>query len=162
MTARILLVEDDEYKATDVSKVLDSIIDVSIERATSVTSALQVITKGMYDLVVLDMSLPTFDLSGPGGGGSPRGQGGLDVLGLARHLKVGAQFVVLTQYPDIEVDGKEIPVNLASKVLKNKYKLKVVDCIVYEFDGDGWRVPFKMAIERARGASTIGSDGEEN
>jgi CheY-like chemotaxis protein len=106
----ILLVEDDEFKAADITKVLtDSLPHAEVQRAMSVTSALRAMTKHCYSLVILDMSLPTFELSGPGGGGSPQGQGGLEVLRLARRLENPSPFVIVTQYPDIDLDGRDIP-----------------------------------------------------
>ena len=65
---KILLVEDDEFKATDILKVLtDSLPNAIVERAMSVTSALRAINGASFSLVILDMSLPTFELTGPGG-----------------------------------------------------------------------------------------------
>src|SRR4051812_37317407 len=97
---RVLLVEDDEFKAADISKVLAETFEPEVVvRANSVTSALRAIAGCEYLLIILDMSLPTFDLFGPGGGGSPQGQGGLEVLRLASRLESKAQFVIITQYP---------------------------------------------------------------
>jgi CheY-like chemotaxis protein len=135
----VLLVEDDEFKAADIARLLNEGLPAStLERAASVTSALRMITAGAYDLVVLDMSLPTFDLSGPGGGGSPQGQGGVEVLRLANRLGVKATYVVVTQYPDIEIDGQEIPLSEAAAKLTARFKLKVAECVPYEFDGNDW------------------------
>ena len=66
----VLLVEDDEFKAADLTRLLhENLPPHQVTRAASVTSALRAITSDRFDLVVLDMSLPTFDPSGPGGGG---------------------------------------------------------------------------------------------
>lgn len=145
----VLLVEDDEFKASDIMKALGEILPLTeICRAVSVTSALRRITTEEFDLLVLDMSLPTFDMSGPGGGGSPQGQGGLDVLRLARRVSADPAVVIVTQYPDIEVDGKDIPLIAAPKVLRSRFNSNVVSCIHYEFDGDSWRAPLKESLVR--------------
>lgn len=137
---RILLVEDDEFKAADLIRLLEECIsNASIERAASVTSALRAITTGQYELIVLDMSLPTFDLSGPGGGGSPQGQGGVEVLRLANRLGTNARYVVVTQYPDIEIDGAELPLDAAAVRLSARFALNVDACLAYEFDSDAWQ-----------------------
>ena len=115
----VLLVEDDEFKATDIAKVLgDSLPAAYVQRATSVTSALRAMTANRYSLVVLDMSLPTFELTGPGGGGSPQGQGGLEVFRLARRLEDPSPFIIMTQYPDIDLDGRTITLPTAAKLLR--------------------------------------------
>ena len=144
---RILVVEDDEYKASDIIKTAQSVLNgVAIERAASVTSALTMIHDHTFDLVILDMSLPTFDISGPGGGGSPEGQGGIEVLRLARRVKNQSKFVVVTQYPDIEVEGREVSLSLAAAKLSQTFKLQVLGCLLYDFDDDEWRVPLIATI----------------
>lgn len=136
----IMLVEDDEFKAADISRVLaDHMPDSTISRAASVNSALKGITVNKPNLVILDMSLPTFDLSGPGGGGSPQSQGGVEVLRLSRRLKQETTFIIITQYPGIEIDGVEVPLANAAKKLTDHFKIKVRVCIGYDFESDKWR-----------------------
>ena len=150
----VLLVEDDEFKAADIAKVLtDSLPHAKVQRATSVTSALRSMTNQNYSLVVLDMSLPTFELSGPGGGGSPQGQGGLEVLRLARRLENSSPFVIVTQYPDIDLDGRDVPLPAASKALQ-RFGVDVRKCILYEFDGDSWRAELRECLSGMRGIRT--------
>jgi CheY-like chemotaxis protein len=92
----ILLVEDDAFKAADIIRALEEVDrNIQVEKAASVTSALRLITKTDFALVILDMSLSTFDLSGPGGGGSPQSQGGIEVLRLAKRIKREAKFIVV-------------------------------------------------------------------
>lgn len=146
----LLIVEDDEYKATDLIKTVNVGAEVNdIQRAASVTSALRAISGSHFDLVILDMSLPTFDISGPGGGGSPQGQGGVEVLRLASRLDNKSPFVVVTQYPDIEVDGHEVALDNAPRVLSQKFGVQVLGCLLYEFDDDSWREPLQNIMETA-------------
>ncbi|WP_315781534.1 MULTISPECIES: hypothetical protein [unclassified Bradyrhizobium] len=140
----VLLVEDDEFKATDILKVLEeSFSSSSVVRAMSVTSALKAINGETFALIVLDMSLPTFEMSGLGGGGSPQGQGGLEVLRLARRLNNTSPFIVVTQYPDIEIDGRDVPLSIAAKALRVRFGVDVKACLLYEFDRDSWRSPLR-------------------
>jgi CheY-like chemotaxis protein len=152
----VLLVEDDEFKAADIAKVLsDSLPDADVQRAMSVTSALRAMTNDTYSVVILDMSLPTFELTGPGGGGSPQGQGGLEVLRLARRLGNRSPFVIVTQYPDIDLDGRDVPLLAASKAL-HKFGVDVKKCILYEFDGDSWRAQLRECLSELRGIRSRG------
>jgi CheY-like chemotaxis protein len=143
----VLLVEDDEFKAADITKVLaEHSPELIVRRAMSVSSALRAITAETFSVIILDMSLPTFELSGPGGGGSPQGQGGLEVLRLARRLECSSPFIVVTQYPDIELNGRDIPLAQASRALRSRFGLKVKSCLLYEFDGDAWRSSFRQDL----------------
>jgi CheY-like chemotaxis protein len=152
----VLLVEDDEFKAADIAKVLgESLPDADVQRAMSVTSALRAMTNSSYFLVVLDMSLPTFELTGPGGGGSPQGQGGLEVLRLARRLGNRSPFVIVTQYPDIDLDGRDIPLPAATKALQ-RFGVDVKKCILYEFDRDAWCAQLRECLSEMSGTGTGG------
>jgi|EndMetStandDraft_8_1072994.scaffolds.fasta_scaffold02016_5 CheY-like chemotaxis protein len=147
---KLLVVEDDEYKATDLIKTVEAThTSLEIKKAASVTSALKFINEYAFDLVILDMSLPTFDISGPGGGGSPQGQGGVEVLRLAGRLKNKSSFVVVTQYPDIEIDGRETSLESAPIELARKFGVNVLGCLLYEFDDDSWRIPLQKIITAA-------------
>ena len=146
---RILLVEDDEYKSTDISRViLERLGQCEVIKAASVTSALRKVTSEPFNLVVLDMSLPTFDLSGAGGGGSPQSQGGVEVLRLMKRRRLSVHVVVITQYPDIEFDGQEVPLALASQKLSERFDVPVMACIAYEFDRDTWRHDLLAVLDR--------------
>ncbi|WP_294210581.1 hypothetical protein [uncultured Sphingomonas sp.] len=143
----VLVVEDDEFKAADIVRLISEAIgSATITRAASVTSALRAITAGGFPLVILDMSLPTFDLSGPGGGGSPQSQGGVEVLRLASRLASECVYLVVTQYPDIEIDGREVPLAKAAKQLSSRFKVNVKECLLYEFDRDDWQASFSRAL----------------
>jgi CheY-like chemotaxis protein len=147
----LLLVEDDEFKASDVMRILlDVFVESTFSRAASVNSALRAISSSKFDLLLLDMSLPTFDMSGPGGGGSPQGQGGIEVLRLAKQLALDTKFVVITQYPDIEIDRADVPLGRAPKLLSSKFGLDIRACLLYEFDSDRWRIPFRDALQSLR------------
>jgi CheY-like chemotaxis protein len=147
----VLLVEDDEFKAADLTRVLEELDGgLVISRAASVTSALRNVTEGKFDMVILDMSLPTFDLSGPGGGGSPQGQGGIEVLRLSKWLGQNIPFIVITQYPDIEIDGVDVPLPQAAGRLSKRFLLQVEHCISYEFDSDLWREQLITSVNKIR------------
>lgn len=144
----VLLVEDDEFKAADLLRILEEGLTAPIvTRAMSVTSALRAITSTSFNLIVLDMSLPTFDLSGPGGGGSPQGQGGVEVLRLANRLGTGSRYIVVTQYPDIEIDGSDVPLRLAAERLSKRFGLTILACLPYEFDRDDWQTALRASLE---------------
>ena len=160
---KVLLVEDDEFKAADLMRMLHSRLSApQVTRAASVTSALRAITSEHFGLVVLDMSLPTFDLSGPGGGGSPQGQGGIEVLRLANRIGADAKYIVVTQYPDIEIDGSDIPLRQAAECLSKRFGLKISACLPYEFDRDDWQHAVGRALVDFGIAAQVFPDPERN
>lgn len=147
----LLLVEDDDFKATDIGKViLELWRDCELTKVTSVTAALRILSEREFHLIVLDMSLPTFNMSGPGGGGSPEGQGGIEVLRLAKRLGQRPSVIIVTQYPDIEIDGRALSLVDAPKVLSQRFDLSIRACIPYEFDSNTWRRELRSALASTR------------
>lgn len=79
----LLVVEDDEPKQRSIIGFLSEIVrsDVTIVSAESLTSAVAVLSSQDVVFVVVDMSIPTFDLvKDRRGGGQPQGFGGADIL----------------------------------------------------------------------------------
>lgn len=69
----ILLVEDEAPKRTHIERFLKSLSsEITITIAQSVNSALDALEKQLPDLLLLDMSLPTFDVGERESGGRPR------------------------------------------------------------------------------------------
>jgi CheY-like chemotaxis protein len=79
---KILLVEDDEYKIDLIVPFIKSmILDVDLTFAASVKSAKKELDNdNEIHVVLLDMTLPTFDMTAGSSGGRPQGFGGLEVL----------------------------------------------------------------------------------
>ena len=66
---KILLIEDDERKMTHIVGYVSGLDQkYKIEVKRSYNSGLRAVLSGAYDLILLDMSLPTFDVSVQGGG----------------------------------------------------------------------------------------------
>jgi len=96
---KVLLVEDEDPKRNNILRTLERIVPAaSITEARSVTSALRRLRKEVFDLLLLDMSLPSFDV-GPGEtGGRPQGFGGIELLrSMDRHQLV-LPVIVITAY----------------------------------------------------------------
>lgn len=108
-TVRALLIEDDDAKGQTVYGSLNRefsrlkiLGDVTF--AGSVQSAIEWLKRDSFDLIVADMSLPTFDVKNAESGGSPRPLGGLEVFDFLERLGLKVPVIVITSYPVIS-DG---------------------------------------------------------
>ncbi|MFP7722358.1 response regulator [Lysobacter sp. A3-1-A15] len=102
-----LIVEDDEPKLRAIVKFFEEEFpSFPLLLARSLTSAVDVVMRNPIELAVIDMSLPTYDLShDSAGGGTPQGFGGSDILRFM-HSEVGrVNTIVLTQYEEFPSDG---------------------------------------------------------
>lgn len=74
MLSKVLLIEDFQTKADSIiSHLTDEFPNVRIERRESYKSALSEICNNAreYDLILLDMSMSTFDVTAEESGGEP-------------------------------------------------------------------------------------------
>jgi CheY-like chemotaxis protein len=102
---RVLLVEDDENKWSQVSAfVRQTAPSVELEIARSLQSGLQAVRESVPDLVLLDMTLPTYDVGPDEPGGQIHPLGGRQFLAQMDRFDINVPVVVVTQF---ETFGKD-------------------------------------------------------
>jgi CheY-like chemotaxis protein len=105
----ILLVEDEEPKQRHISAYVREIVsDLELEVARSVRSALDKLNARVPNLIILDMSLPTFDIGGSEGGGRPQGFGGLELIRMMELEEIECPVVILTGYEAFTKAGGQV------------------------------------------------------
>src|SRR4051794_5336923 len=106
----ILLIEDEPAKRELIEQALNAIRpDMIISSGRTVQQAVKLLREDEFDLIVLDMSLPSRE-SRPGGA-QPVSQptGGVEVLLELHYGERLDRVVIVTQYPDIEFDKQLYP-----------------------------------------------------
>ncbi|MEH6450829.1 MAG: hypothetical protein V7765_19340 [Oleispira sp.] len=99
MVLKVLIVEDNEYKRDKIALCIENeFVGVEIFEAKSFTSGWKAILNLEFDLVCLDMSLPTVDKTSMDSGGELRTFGGKELAKKAIRRKLQLNIVVLTQY----------------------------------------------------------------
>jgi len=97
----ILIVEDDLDKQNDiVATISEHFLGVSFEIASALTSGLQkLIFNKKIDLVILDMSMPSFEPSSDDpSGGTPESFAGLEFLEQMQLRGIAVPVVIVTQF----------------------------------------------------------------
>src|SRR5258708_830765 len=96
---RLLVVEDDENKRTQILGFLGERFSwVKVVAAESLQSGLKLIVSDQFDLILLDMTLPTFDVGIDEDGGRPRAYAGREILRQMDRRKIATPVIVLTQF----------------------------------------------------------------
>ena len=144
---RILLVEDDEYKKTKIEAVLKSaLIDFELTIAKSVRDAVTCMQGIGFDHVILDIALPSRGQLPGGGAGLPMPAGGIEVLLEISYQSRTDPVTILTQYPEIEFDGKLVDLKRARQLLMRSIKATIVDVIHFEIDNNIWKDQLIKAV----------------
>lgn len=138
---KILLVEDDFDKRESIkSCLLDELhVPVRIVECESVRSAIEKISVlDDIDLIVLDMSLPNFDISAEEpAGGTPESFGGREIMEHISLCGIRVPVIIVTQYSTFD-EGKISLEELKGKC-KEEYNEFYVGSIYYNSVVDNWK-----------------------
>jgi CheY-like chemotaxis protein len=145
----ILIVEDDENKRDEIKKFIStSYPKASLLIAGSYHSAIERIERDHLDLLVLDMTIPTFDLSAEESGGSTRHFGGRDILRLMVRKGMHIPVVVVTQLDNFGESGSPVSLIQLIKDLGCDYKKIYLGTVYYNPAQAKWKTELAEYINK--------------
>ena len=139
--------EDDPYKTELLQEALRAnFVAPEIVVARSVQQAVDRLAAAAYDLIVLDMSLPSHEIRA--GGAQPLSQpsGGIELLLELSYDGRGDRVVIVTQYPDIVFKGELHPLAKFRKALGKEVKVNLAGAIYFNATDDSWRKQLKETL----------------
>jgi response regulator of citrate/malate metabolism len=145
---KVLIVEDDPHKLNKLSAEICSFSAFKdIKKVTSLQEAMAAVSSSIFDLVVLDMAIPSH--TGGLGGIDVYSQpvGGLDILLYLSFNDIPAKVIIVTQYPTVEYNQRHVPLHDLQDELSKDSVENVVDVIFFSEDND-WKEPFNKALRR--------------
>lgn len=151
MLNKLLIIEDNKYKLTKISNFIREFSEtIEIVEAYSYTSGWQKIVEGTFDLIVLDMSLPTFDIGETQSGGNFRTFGGKEIVRRMDRGNKLTNFLIITQYETFnDVTGTR---SLASmdKELEELYRENFKGIIHLDSSSNNWKVKLNNILENSQ------------
>lgn len=136
----ILLIEDDQHKSSQISNYLDSVIDdLTIVLKKSYQSGLKEIILGNYDLILLDMQLPNFDIQAGEDGYKFRKTAGLDILEEIERKKIQCKVIVVTQFETFGEGKFYIDLNDLQKILESNFRNIYINTVFYSPQNNMWQ-----------------------
>lgn len=145
---KVLLVEDDEIKRIQLDAFLhEALPDSEVSLAKSYHSALQSVIGGAYDLIILDMTMPTYDIGAEEYGGRPQHYAGRDILRQLERRSIKTPVVVVTQF---DVFGEGISALTRAQLdvqLRTKHSGNYIGTVYYNSATDGWKTDLKSALD---------------
>lgn len=140
---KILIVEDDAHKSSQIFELINSESDSRPEIIIhdNVRDAVKFINDIIPNKIILDMSLPSHKPLPGQGTPVSLPTGGIEVLFELKKKKLtNLPILILTQYPEIEIEGEPIPINDSAEVFKNEYGFKDIEACYYDIDGKQWKI----------------------
>jgi DNA-binding NarL/FixJ family response regulator len=151
----ILIIEDDDFKRDHIKDFLISLYPyILIEADSNLSSAILRINKEEFDLIIVDMALPSHPVLP--GGGSPISMlsGGLEVLLELQSLNRGDKCIIVTQYPEIEISGIAFPTKDSTAAIRKHLNYSVYGCLQYSEESPLWKIELKKLFEDYENSST--------
>jgi CheY-like chemotaxis protein len=137
---RVLLVEDDEIKRKRISeflKTLSSMID--IQDARSLQSGLRAVISQYFDMIILDMSLPNYDITADEPGGEHLTLAGREMLRQMQRRKLFVPVVVLTAFDYFGQGDDYLTINQIRDEMKQKFSDNYKGAVYYQATTENWK-----------------------
>lgn len=137
---KILIIEDDKLKAEEVINFVETNFSgkCSIDLCDSYRSGLRRIMKEKFDLLLLDMSLPTRSTSNSSNQGYER-FGGYAILNEMKRKKKTIPTILITMYKEFGGKGNFIDLKTLSNLCKDSFDPFFIDSVFYSSGEDGWK-----------------------
>lgn len=147
---KCLIVEDDQFKMEGIRSHLSDIFKDRIEmiECQALASATALLASQAFDLAIIDMSIHSHEPQAGAGSPFPLSSGGLDVLFEIAYTGNNTPCIILTQYPDIEIESLPIPVDLAKKEILEKFDIEVAGCVRYLENDNQWKADIILILEQ--------------
>jgi len=147
---RILIIEDDEPKLQQLQAFLSAFCGGSdIVIAKSLNTACKRIDEGTFSLILLDMSLPTFDGGKTiGASGRQRTLGGKDLLRYLWELEISTPVYVITGFKDFPGDRGTVQLLELDNELRNDFPENYCGHVYFTHSNDSWKENLRAILEK--------------
>lgn len=146
---KVLLVEDDVAKRKDLYLQLVASFgehgkDCVITEKESLRSAWRALCADEFDLLILDMSLPSSDISDDSAPNEPESFAGREILDQMRLRRIHTPVIVVTQYRTFERGTVSLEELVAG--FSERYSPFFRGYIYYNASSDNWRKQLDMHL----------------
>lgn len=147
---RCLVVEDDQFKMDRIREYLKEVFSdrIQLYECQALSSAASLLASHQFDLAILDMSIHSHEPEAGAGSPFPLSSGGLEVLFEIDEVGLNTHSIILTQYPDIEMEGTHIPVELAQKEILERFGIEVAGCVRYFQSENHWMSEISSILDK--------------
>ncbi len=138
---RFLLIEDDMHKTQHIIDHISSTFGnkISVDKVRSYQSGLEAIMTQTYDLVLLDMSLPNYDLSPTEDGYRFDAFAGRNILSEMKRKNKKTRVVVITQYVTLGDGADRMTLQELRDQLSREYPDSYRGAVYYSSSETNWK-----------------------
>ncbi len=107
----ILLIEDDDIKASNIEEFLQNKIKKITRKKSWQTGLVEIVKNRSYDLILLDMSMPRYDYDGSDNLYEFEPFAGWEIMKEMKRRKINISTIVITSFGTFGKDENRIDVN---------------------------------------------------
>lgn len=147
MPKRVLIVEDSDHKRERIVALVQEVFaELHLDQALSFTSACASVGAQEFDVVIMDMSLPTYDRSRTDTGGALRTFGGREVARKMIRRKLSATIVFVTQYDSFSDVGRSHSLPSLEKELAAECGENFGGLVYFDTSKSAWREELRKIL----------------
>ncbi|WP_111475546.1 MULTISPECIES: response regulator [unclassified Pseudomonas] len=140
MSIDILIVEDNNHKRERVISFLkEKLVDCNIVEAHSFTAGCQRVAERSFSLVLMDMSLPTYDKSPTESGGRFRTFGGREISRKIVRKSIETKIIFITQYESFSDRGHSQSLEALDEGLRIECGAAYLGLVHYDSSKSLWK-----------------------
>ena len=136
---KLLLVEDDEDKREQLISFISEELECQLTEAHSFQGGLKAIRSSTFDLILLDMTMPTFDISSKDSGGRSQPFGGEMLLFEILRRGIQTKVIIVTQFDLFGKGEDEITLKDLDARLSSQFGHNYVGAIQYNITYSAWK-----------------------
>jgi DNA-binding NarL/FixJ family response regulator len=137
---RILIVEDDENKRSQLESFLAEKRPLAkITTTQSLQSGLRATIAGEYELIILDMTMPTFDIGLNEDGGRPQALAGRELIRQMERRDISTPIVVITQFDRFGEGAETLTLKELDSQLQESHPGNYLGAIYYNVAYEDWK-----------------------
>lgn len=148
MSKQVLLIEDSQHKRSRIVDLLNETLSgIEITEVYSYSSACRAIERIEFDLVLADMSLPTFDQSLTESGGNFRPFGGREIARKLIRRKYKSKIIFITQYESFSDKGRAYSFESLKEELRIECGNSFSGMIFFDSSISAWKSELLEAVQ---------------
>lgn len=146
---KILLVEDNNLKREKIKDFITATCSCDVVEAFSYNKAISLARVTIFDSLILDMSMPTFDRTESDMGGRFRVFGGKEIAVKLKKFGMLPPFVVVTGYSEFKDESEKLDLVQISDLLK-RIGNEFCGVIPFESSSSEWKDSLVKVFEDNR------------
>ena len=148
--SKVILIEDDNKKTDDIKNFIDESYNGFILAVKgSYQSGLKELILNSYDLLLLDMSIPTWDKSPSESGGNYQKFGGYMILKEIVRKHKPVKTILISMFDDFGESDTSITLTQIDQALTDEFSSIYFGSVFYSSRETKWKTELKTLIDKA-------------